>query len=132
VIVDATAVQAYVNLVRVLGSALDAGVQQLSLFGGDDPERSVRVILEPVSGPQPDVRLPAMAIEGETVRPDLVITLDGVTDVKRAQALMRGVRRGAVVRLRIDVSRSTSDVWEILHDGRTAGVALFALAVRRP
>lgn len=132
VIVDATAVKTYVNLVRVLGSALDAGVQQLSLFGGNDPKQAVRVILEPVSGPQPDVRLPAMAIEGDPVNPDLVITLAGVTDVARAQALVRGVSRGAVVRLRVDVSRSTSDVWEILRAGQAAGVELFALAVLRP
>ena len=79
-----------------------------------------------------EVRLPAMAIEGEPVKPDLVITLDRVTEVKRAQALVRRVSRGAVVRLRVDVSRSTSDVWEILRDGQAAGVALFALAVLRP
>jgi hypothetical protein len=39
---------------------------------------------------------------------------------------------GAMVRLRVDVSRSTSDVWEILRDGQAAGVALLALAVLRP
>jgi len=40
------------------------------------------------------------------------------------------VKKGTVVRLRADNSRSAADVWEILRAGQAAGVDLFVLAVQ--
>jgi TonB family protein len=132
VIVDARVTKTYAGLVDVLVSVVGAGVRQPFVFGGSDPKQAVRVTLERVSGAESDLRMPTADIEGEPVKIDVEITLAGDAAIKTALAAMRGVRKGAVIRLRADGSRSVADVWEILSAGQAAGVGLFALAVRAP
>jgi len=122
----------YADLVDVLAKAIGAGVQQLSVFGGSDPKLAARVALESVSRPETDVRLPTADIQWEPMMADVVVTLGGGTAIKTAQAAVQGVKRGTVVRLRADSSRSAADVWEILRAGQAAGVDLFVLAVQAP
>lgn len=132
VIVDVKVAKTYADLVDVLAKAIGAGVQQLSVFGGSDPKLAARVALESVSRPETDVRLPTADIQGEPMMADVVVTLGGGTAIKTAQGAVRGVKKGTVVRLRADGSRSAADVWEILRAGQAAGVDLFVLAVQAP
>lgn len=55
--VDAAVSSTYAQLVGVLGSAMNAGVEGLYVLGGGDPKQTVRVSLGVVSGPETDVRL---------------------------------------------------------------------------
>jgi TonB family protein len=131
-VVDARVAMSYAALVDMLASAVRAGLPHLSVFDGSDPKQAVRVALEPVSGPETDVRLPTADIVGQPVDADVVITLGSDTAIKTAQAAVQSVSKGTVVRLRADGSRSAADVWEILRAGQAAGVDLFVLDVRGP
>lgn len=128
----------YPRLMEWLAARLGDGAESFSLIppGGSEAD-AVRVQLEALPGIEPDVQLAvadvSFARTREGFEPDAVIRLGAQGDPEPLPAtILPKAGPDAVVRLRVDATRTLADLWEVLALGRLHRTGTFLLAVERP